>query len=165
MISTLLLLELQHLPLQSVTHVRRSLALSCTIYFTNQKFQLMEHNRFFRSGPVSPHVQEKALDAKASSSNLGDTTTSQFENITASSLSSQGSLKRKVPDDGFDEDKVSTFFFVTLEFKSSHNKQEKLEYPHVSICELMFTISELPVGAEPCKHISQQTEQDSIVSI
>ena len=33
MISTLLLLELQHLPLQSVTHVRRSLALSCTIYF------------------------------------------------------------------------------------------------------------------------------------
>lgn len=101
-------------------------------------------NRFFvmfRSGPVSLHgddseqVEEKA-SAEASSSNLDDTTTPQEQNITTSTLSRQDSLKRKVPDDGFDEDNVRTFsfqVFVASEF-SYLITQEKLEYPHVSIC-------------------------------
>ena len=56
-----------------------------------------------RSGPVSPHVQKEA-----SLSNLDDTTSQDQDIITSSS---QESLKRKNPDDGFDEDNVRIFFF------------------------------------------------------
>jgi hypothetical protein len=60
------------------------------------------------SGPITPHdsgleqVQEEA-SAEPSSSNLDDRP-SQDQDITSSTLSSQESLKRKIPDDGFDED-------------------------------------------------------------
>ena len=71
-----------------------------------------------RSGPISPHdtglkqVQEEA-STEPSSSNLDDLI-SQDQDITSSTPSSQESLKRKNPDDGFDEDNVRIFSSVTL---------------------------------------------------
>lgn len=71
-----------------------------------------------RSGPVSPHdagleqVREEA-SAEPLSSYLDDTT-SQDQDITSSTMSSQESLKRKIPDDGFDEDNVRILSSVTL---------------------------------------------------
>ncbi|KAF8815429.1 hypothetical protein BYT27DRAFT_7249222 [Phlegmacium glaucopus] len=69
------------------------------------------------SGPVSLHEAdleqlEEKTSSEAPSSDLNDATTSQDQNITTSTLSRQDSLKRKVPEDGFDED------------------NEKLGYPH-----------------------------------
>lgn len=78
-----------------------------------------------RSGPVSPHeaqVEEKP-SVEASSSNLDDTTTCQDQDITPSK---QESLKRKVPDDGFDEANVRIFSscdFVASEFSHSNNRR------------------------------------------
>ena len=69
-----------------------------------------------RSGPVSPPSLDQAqgkASAEPSSSNSDDTT-SQDRDITSSILSSQESLKRKNPDDGFDEDNVRIFFSVTF---------------------------------------------------
>ena len=75
-------------------------------------------NRFcdIRSGPVSLHeagleqVQEKG-SAEASSSNFDDT---QDQNTATSILSRQESMKRKVPDDGFDGDNVRISFLLLL---------------------------------------------------
>jgi hypothetical protein len=81
-----------------------------------------------RSGPASPHeagleqVEEKP-SAEASSSNLDDTTTSQDQDTT---VSKEESLKRKVPDDGFDEANVRIFSscdFVASEFSHSNNRR------------------------------------------
>lgn len=96
---------------QLAMHVPGSLELACTIFYSQIRLMRCLNNFCdVRSGPVSPHgagleqVQEEA-SAESSSSNLVDAT-SQDQDITSSTLSSQESLKRKVPDDGFDEDNV-----------------------------------------------------------
>lgn len=91
--------------------------LSASLYdllFANPIDEMLNLFYDVRSGPVSPHdagleqVQEEA-SAEPSSSNLDDTN----QDIT-STLSSQESLKRKIPDDGFDEDNVRIFSSVAL---------------------------------------------------
>jgi hypothetical protein len=68
-----------------------------------------------RSGPGLERVQEKSsADSEASSSDLDDIIISEDQDITTSILSSQESLKRKVPDDGFDEANVRIFTSVIL---------------------------------------------------
>ena len=116
-ISTLLLLELQRLLPQSAMHVRGSLVLPCTIIYPPISVDEIS-NRLcdIRSGPVSLHeagleqVQEKG-SAEASSSNFDDT---QDQNTATSILSRQESMKRKVPDDGFDGDNVRISFLLLL---------------------------------------------------
>ena len=72
----------------------------------------------FRSGPISPHdsALEQGQKEASSSSNL-DVTTSQDQDITLES-SNQDSLKRKIPDDGFDEDNNVRIFFFSYDFVS-----------------------------------------------
>ena len=72
----------------------------------------------FRSGPISPHdsALEQVQKEASSSSNL-DVTTSQDQDITLES-SNQDSLKRKIPDDGFDEDNNVRIFFFSYDFVS-----------------------------------------------
>ena len=103
---------------QLAMHVRGSLVLACTIYyyFANSVNEMPNQFCDVRSGPISPlstgleQVQEET-SARPSSSNL---TTSQDQDITSSTLSSQESLKRKIPDDGFDEDNVRIFSSVVF---------------------------------------------------
>ena len=91
--------------------------LGATLYdLLFSQIRLMQMINDVRSGPISPHdaslehVQETP-SAKPSSSNLDDTT-SQDQDITSSTtLSNPETLKRKNPDDGFDEDNVRGFFF------------------------------------------------------
>jgi hypothetical protein len=101
---------------QLAMHVRGSLAPPCTIYYNiaNSVDEMPDQSFDVRSEPISPHdsaleqIQREA-SAEPSSSNL-DVTTSQDQDITSSdTLSSQESLKRKIPDDGFDEDNVRIF--------------------------------------------------------
>jgi hypothetical protein len=96
--------------------VRGSLALACTIYYS--QIRLMRSLTKIcdvRSGPVSPHDAglEQVQEKEPSSSNLDDTIL-QNQDTNPSTLSSQESLKRKIPDDGFDEDNVRICSSVTL---------------------------------------------------
>jgi hypothetical protein len=99
---------------QSAMHVRGSLVLPCMIIYYPQISVDEMSNRFcdIRSGPVSLHeagleqVQERG-SAEASSSNF-----TQDQNTATPILSIQESIKRKVPDDGFDEDNVRISFLL-----------------------------------------------------
>lgn len=160
---TLWLLELQHLLLQSVTRARESLALPCTILPSNNEKCLINLCDF-RSGPVSLH--EAGLEkANASSSNSDDTTTSQDQDTTTSTTpSSQETLKRKLPDDGFDEHKVRILSFLKLSCRRIYvfyrRKLDTLMLVSMNKCLQYLS---LRLIAEPCKYISQQTKQNSIV--
>lgn len=91
--------------------------LGATLYdplSSNSDDEVPNQSYDLRSGPVSPHdagleqVQKEASSEPSSSNS--DVTTSQDQDIIT--LSNPESLKRKNPDDGFDEDNVSVYSSV-----------------------------------------------------
>ena len=117
-------------------------------------------NQFYdvRSGPISSHDSaleqvQKEASAEPSSSNL-DVTASQDLDITSSTLSNQDSLKRKIPDDGFDEENVRIFFFCYFVPSNLIINRRNLDIQMLVIGGQVITNTKLTVDAEPYDHIS-----------